>query len=392
MDKNLETLICDTLTATGRPGIGKLIAYLKRNHYFTIASHSHNSWEGGAAEHMWATYIMARGWRDQLLIKVPRRGDLSHDDIKKYALDDKLAIVCMLHDMCDMNVTVFGIDSKTNKKKDYSHDHGLKSYWIMRNHDIGTPAEQNAVKYHMHSDARCSLNDSDALAEYNVLHTLVCKADHIASGGAWNYELFMRGLSQAHHKLSEPGSLRSVAMDRTCQCLDKHMYMDCNYGFHFFKGFARQKIQWNYDIDVKDLAEKIVTCDEQTDVITMSARMTDRRGLCLVVGIDPECAERDKYLGRQYHGERDLLICSNLLLSLFKADKADSVRKFRFAFTLRDEVKPYYTSLGKMGCAMLKKVLFFREGASNGYRMVDPWEMDVLLVSGMKGKPFIAKM
>ena len=119
----LKQKIITTLRSTSYPNIDKLLQYMDKNGFFTCKSSSHNHWEGGAAEHMWATYIMAKALRNQRI---------ADPDVKKNATDAKLAIVCLLHDLCDMHVKVI-----SDRGENVSCEHGHKSCWIMRNFKVG---------------------------------------------------------------------------------------------------------------------------------------------------------------------------------------------------------------------------------------------------------------
>ena len=126
----LKEKIIQELKNTGFANIDKMLQYMECHRYYECRSSSHNHWTGGASQHMWAVYLIAKFLRDKKL----KEKDAAL--FSKYATDQKLAIVCLLHDLCDMHVTV-----KTDKGEDVSHDHGNKSYWIMKNLDVGTEAE-----------------------------------------------------------------------------------------------------------------------------------------------------------------------------------------------------------------------------------------------------------
>ena len=115
--------IIQELKSTGAANIDRMLQYMERNKYYECRSSSHNHWKGGASQHMWAVYLIAKALRDKKL----KEKDAAL--VSKYATNQKLAIVCLLHDLCDMHVTV--TDSKGG---DVSGDHGNKSYWITSVH------------------------------------------------------------------------------------------------------------------------------------------------------------------------------------------------------------------------------------------------------------------
>ena len=195
----LKEKITKTLQDTRVANIDKMLRYMEQNGYYTCRSSSHNHWKGGASQHMWAVYLIAKALRDQRL---------DEPIIAKHALDQKLAIVCLLHDLCDMDVRVYDEENKE------VIGHGRKSRWIMKNIGVGTTAEQMAVLYHMHS-FEWKAGTAEEVDEYKALHSLITKADHLASGTAWNSSRFKESRTQRHGVPTKDISyLRAVAMDR----------------------------------------------------------------------------------------------------------------------------------------------------------------------------------
>ena len=366
---------------TARPGtsIEKLLAYMDRHGYYTCCSTTHNSWKGGAAEHMWTCYQIAKLRKCEILTNKPQ--------LLKYATDEKLAIVCLLHDLCDMkHITV-----KKNKEQgseDVSDKHGEKSYWILRNHKVGTIGEQYAVRYHMHRDVKTDLRDKNAKEEYEALHTIICAVDHLASGVAWNSKRFKEGKTQHSGVHSYSGYLRSVALDRTKQCLENHVYLDSDMCLHTLKGYNRDNIMWNSNMDIVQQ-----NCHERADIKGNDAITELHRHIisgnkyCLILGVDSSIPQDvNKRLRNDWRSEQDLLICSNLLSSLYLRDKRTVTEKqHHYGFTMHDEIKQHYREQSSDRCIFLPDVTFFRDGASEGFRMVEPWKCDVMLIPGWKG-------
>ncbi len=127
----LKERIIQELKSTSAANIDRMLLYMERNKYYECRSSSHNHWTGGTAQHVWAVYLIAKALRDQRM---------NEPNIAKYATDKKLAIVCLLHDICDMNVSVY-----RNDGKDISDKHGSKSYWMMKNLNVGTEVERRVV-------------------------------------------------------------------------------------------------------------------------------------------------------------------------------------------------------------------------------------------------------
>ena len=174
----LKEKIVKTLKETGAENIDKMLQYMEQNEFYECKSSSHNHWTGGTAQHVWAVYLIAKALRDQRM---------NEPNIAKYATDKKLAIVCLLHDICDMDVSVYDHNQK------WVSGHGKKSYWMMKNLNVGTEVERMVVCNHMHDNAPYYFNNQQEIDEYIALHSLIRKADGQASGTAWNSSLPLPG-------------------------------------------------------------------------------------------------------------------------------------------------------------------------------------------------------
>lgn len=384
----IKKLITDTLRNTKVPNIEIMLQYMEKNDFFSCKSGSHDHWRGGTAQHVWAVYLIAKYLRDERL-KEPL--------IAKYATDEKLAIVCLLHDLCDMHVTV-----KDDKGKDVSSDHGSKSYWIMKNLNVGTEAERKAVCNHMHSKSTPNLTSSQEIDEYKALHSLITVADHMASGTAWNSARFRGGRTQRHGELKKDISyLRAVAMDRSVQAGSNHLFMDEKYELREFGDYNGSLIRWN---DGEDLISNLnddsikIKLDGAGDVITAAHNHIRKTGekLCIVLGVSSAIPDdKDTRLRRGWKDEQNILICSNLLYSFYESEqsKEKGNRRYRFAFTMRDEIKECYRNLqNQNGGIYLPGVKMIRDGESRGFPFVEPWDVDLLLVPDKKFPMFATCM
>ena len=344
----LKEKIESALSATNRKGISILLQHMEKNGYYICKSCSHNHWIGGAAEHMWAVYLMAKAIRNQRM---------DEPLVAKYVTDDALAVICLLHDICDMHVGVYADDNK-----DVSGRHGLKSYWMMRNHGIGSPAEQYAVKHHQKGDASIYLNDDKVIEEYKILREILVKADHMASGTAWNAYRYKQGRTQHSGVYSTEGYLRAVAMDRSCQVLSYKMFMSSDYVWHSIKSYNRKNIEWNVpNVRIQQLV-KSKSC------LVVRAKKTIPQARCHRLRQDsPE--------------EQELLIRSNLLPALYHSKKIKNKKGFRYEFTMTDETKQHYRNQKAGNGIICPQVTFFRKSADNGFEMVEQWQTDVLLIT-----------
>ena len=381
----LKEMIIQTLRATKAPNIDAMLKYMEAHKYFECKCHTHNRWEGGSAEHMWATYLMAKALRDQRI---------SDPNVRKYATDEKLAIVCLLHDLCDMDVHV-----KTNKGKDVSNEHGTKSYWIMRNLNVGTLAEREVVKKHMHRAKTCSLKDADLIAEYNALHNILATVDHWASGTAWNLKRHKEGRTQISGKVSSPRYPRATALDRTFQSEKYKMYMDKYYTLHEFKNYNKNNIVWGYNNNIHEyvnsLSSNRLSLNTDVDIITALHNYLKRNDerICLVMGCKDRIPKDDSTRLRQdNHLEQSILICSNILASFYKGEIDDSTEmhkpRYRMKFTMRDEIKSQYKSGNLKDGVFFPRVTMIRSGESDGLPFVSPWTIDILMVPDANLVPF----
>ena len=374
----LKDKIINELKNTGAPNIDRMVQFMEKNGYFECHSHSHNNWKGGAAQHMWAVYLMAKALRDERM---------NEPNIAKYATDKKLAIVCLLHDLCDMDVPRYG------------YDHGSKSERIMRSMNVGTKAEREAVKNHMGADKSYDLTAHADIDEYNALHSLVHEADHRASGTAWNSTRFKEHRTQHSGSTTTDSYLRAVAMDRTTQSGRYHMYMDEKYELRQYRNYDRALMNWHACAEVvKSLgdANTRINLDADMDVISAARKYTLEKGerICIVVGVSPDIpADKDTRLRSRWINEQDILICSNLLNSFYKADicKDKDTRRHRFEFSMRDEIKNQYRDISSVdGGIYLPDVKMIRDGSKRGFPFVEPWEVDLLLVRDGKRFPMFA--
>lgn len=372
----LKEKIIQELKNTNVANIDKMLQYMERNRYYECRCSTHNHWKGGASQHMWAVYLIAKALRNERL---------DEPNIAKYATDQKLTIVCLLHDLCDMNVTVIN-----NNGRNVSSEHGNKSYWIIKNLNVGTEAEREAVRNHMHSNRPHHLTSQQEIDEYNALHGLVHEADGIACGTAWNSTRFKERRTQHHGIVTEDISyLRAVAMDRSVQSGRYHLYVDEKYELREYKNYNRNLINWNScESIIRDLEDNSISIHlhGNQDVISAAHEHIKNTGerLCLVVGVSPDIPQdKDTRLRRGWIDEQDILICSNLLNTFYISNRCDGKGKnrHRFEFTMRDEIKKHYQDLpNQKGGIYLPGVKMIRDGSSRGFPFVEPWDVDLLLV------------
>ena len=379
----IKKLITDTLRNTKVPNIDKMLQYMEKCCFYDARCSSHDHWRGGTAQHSWAVYLMAKALRDQRKSKDSK--------IAKYATDEKLAIVCLLHDLCDMSVIV-----KTNKGDDVSHRHGPKSYWMMKNLNVGTEVERMVVRYHNKRNKSFRSTNQDEIDEYEALHGIILDADHFASSTAWNKVRFRESRTQHLGVHTEDhGYLMAVAMDRTVQSGKRHMYMDEEYNLWEYRNYNRNKINWDISADILSALEsKKEISEDEGDCITSVYMYSFNTGhrCCLVVGVDANIPkDKDTRLRRGWRDEQSVFICSNLLNTFYESNECKEKKgRHRFEFTMRYEIKERYRKLqGKEKCIFLPEVGMIRHGWSRGLPFVEPWKVDILLVPGKRFPMFV---
>ena len=370
--------IINTLKETGVDHIDKMLQYMEDHGFYTCKGHSHNKWTGGTSQHVWAVYLIAKALRDQ---------NKDNPLYAKYATDEKLALVCLLHDICDMKVKV------RNRNGENVEGHGRKSYWIMKNLNVGTEVERIVVRNHMHREVVYPTDNQQEKDEYNVLHDLITDADHKAAGIAWNFTRFKDGRTQHQGEYTnDKGYLRAVAMDRTVQSSKSHLYMDAHYELREYHKYNEKQIIWNGGADIisklHDDSNKI-KFDQSSDVITEAHNHYLKTGkkLCLVVGVSGVIPkDQTTRLRQDWKDEQSILICSNLLRTFYKGRESEEEKKkkkYRFEFTMRDSIKDHYRALhAQEGGIYMPDVTMIRDGESRGYPFVEPWLVDILFVPG----------
>jgi hypothetical protein len=381
----LHDKITNALKDTQAANIDKMLSYMERNGYFTCSCSSHNHWTGGSSQHMLAVYLIAKELRDQR----------AHEPaVAKYATDEKLAIVCLLHDLCDMRVQVYD-----NNHKEV-HGHGKKSYWIMKNLNVGTDVERWVVCNHMHSpmERPCRSSNPDEVDEYNTLLSFVHSADHKAAGCAWNSTRFKEGRTQHTGVTSSPGYLMAMAIDRTTQSVQNEMYVDEHYELRKFRTFYDVR-----DVRLLDRAEardlingkKRVSIGNNSDIITAAHEYATKSGerLCFVMAADATIPQdRETRLKRRSKEEQSLLICSSLMYPFYNYELCTEkgTKRHRYEFTMKDEVKRLYRDCAERnGALYLDGIRIIRDGESRGFPFVETWRADIMLVLGGEFRTFV---
>lgn len=359
----------------------KLIGYMNCRGFYTAHCGSHDHWSGGLAEHSWRTCVSGlKEWKraineDAIVAQLVKREDV--------------VIASLLHDLCDTTRYLDPQDQDIVRK---SGRHGRRSGTIistllgihLRN------CQYYAIVDHQHGlSSHEGLSDEDR-PQYKALLDILQKADHGAAGIAWNARKFLADLKgKAPSDIDE---LRMVAMDRTKQMVDNKIYVDSAYESHPVKGFNRNNIKWNMRTavvdDVNGFAQKYSLMIDYTDFITNAHTLwcKTRERMCLVIGGDNSCVTSSRPLRNSNRPEQELLICSNLLNSLYSSEKINDVARYKF--TTQKDIAEHLPNASSM---YLPSVMIIRNGASDGFRQVEPWEINVLVVMNQQFKQFFVR-
>lgn len=394
----LNERIINELQRTEVRNLSRLINYMNgEKGFFWVRSAGHDHWTNGTAQHSWRVYqYMRHMWEhpevipcNRKALRNPSKADpvLAPDKVKSLT-ENEIILTCLLHDVGKMR----GCDHHA------SNSRRIIDKYLGKGFSEGNPQIVAAIFFHHNKD-----KDGGSLNAYRntTLGKLLNQADSMAAGTTWHSIRFKEHRSQRHGEVtSDVKHLRRGAMDRTRQILDYKMFLDYTYNMQTINGYASKDIAWNtHDGMVKEAKSgtlKGVPLADKVDYITAAHRYFKEkgRGVCLVVGIDLSVINHAKRgLRQEAPTEEELLICSNAMLALYnskeilvpKGNHSKPSHTYRYAYTMRDEIMQHYQNQSPDKGVFLQQVTFFRDGASEGFRMVAPWTCDVLLVPGWKG-------
>lgn len=379
----LNERIISELQRTEVKNLSRLINFMNgEKGFFLVRSGGHDHWTNGTAQHSWRVYqYMRYMWEHPEILPCNRNGGNNHSFADPDLAPDKVKA------LTENEIILTGLLHDVGKMWGFKH-HATDSRRIIDKYLGEGFSERNpqivaAIFFHHR------LNKvGGSLDQYKntTLRKLLNKADSMAAGSTWNSTRFKEHRSQRHGDVtSDVKCLRRNAMDRTRQVLGYKMFLDYSYNLHFINGFASKTIAWNTHAEmvkaVKDGTLRSVPLPDKVDFISAAHRYQEEgRGVCLVVGIDLSPTKNsERNLKQENPFEEELLICSNVLMAFYKPKDIGS---FRYAYTMRDEIVQRYENQSIDNGIFLPQVTFFRDGVSEGFRMVDPWKCDVLLVPG----------
>lgn len=396
----LNDRIINELQRTEVKNLSRLINFMNgEKGFFWVRSGGHDHWTNGTAQHSWRVYqYMRYMWEHPEMIPCNRAAlrNPSHKaepalapDKVRALTESEIILTGLLHDVGKM----WGLGEHEKKSRTII-DKYLGKGFSERNPQIVA-----AIYFHHKSG-----KNGGFLNAYKdtTLKKLLNIADSLASGTTWNSTRFNENRSQRHGVFtSDIKHLRRGAMDRTRQVLDYKMFLDYTYNLQTISGYASKDIAWNTHSEMmKELKSgmlKGVPLPDKVDYITAAHRYQQEEGrsICLVVGIDLSVTDHTKRsLRQEAPSEEELLICSNAMLAFYNSTEirvpkgnhgSKKSHTYKYTYTMRDEIKQHYQNQSSDKGIFLPQVTFFRDGASEGFRMVAPWTCDVLLVPGWKG-------
>ena len=353
--------------------IDNLITFMRDNNFYSGRCSGHDRWTGGLPQHCWRVYQYALELKRNLPKRFESETSTTKDFFRCNELDnvteEEIALAALLHDI-----------GKVVRNSDGGHE--KRSYSILRK--LGFSKEKHAnvlaaiLQHHHHGEHR---HFPDLV--YAPLSKLIRRADGMASGTAWNWSRYKDGKTQFKVEERTVGDMsgnRKEALSRTAQALDYGMYCDHDFSLCTVGQYRRTNIKFGVD----DKSKKVVGFEKcvipsDVDWAYYTRKIVEKTGgidICIVI---PGCKE---YLGEGIESarsgmERDLMICSNLLLSLF-GHKFD--RHHNLCPKIVDSIKDKYTL--DLKYVYLPEVTMIRDGEGSGYMQVKPWKVNVLVVPG----------
>lgn len=385
---SLNDIIIRELQRTDVKNLSRLINYIKvEKGFFYVRSAKHDHWRNGTAQHSWRVYKYMRYlWEHPEEIPENRRAMRD----PSYKADPALA-PDKVRQLTEKEIILAGLLHDVGKMQGCDH-HAAKSKKILDDF-LGTGFSQSnpkivaAIFFHHRKD-----KDGGFLNQFkhSTLRKLLSHADSMAAGTAWNSTRFLEQRSQRSgiHQ-NDIAHMRRVAMDRTRQVLYYRMFLDSHYDFHTLVGYGMSLIQWNVQTDLVQQikSDSVIPVLKSTgkDVITeLHDYVLKNNGkVCLVVCVEMSVIMHyERNLRQNNAPEEELLICSNILNAFYQSQ---DIGEHRYSYQMRSEVVQCYKQQSSEKGILLPQVTFFRDGVSRGFRMVEPWQCDVLLVPGWKG-------
>lgn len=368
---NLNERIINELRKTEVHNLSRLINYMNgEKGFFWVRSGGHDHWTNGTAQHSWRVYqYMRYFWEHPEEIDTTK---ISQPDAIRGLTEKQIILTALLHDVGKIR----GNSNHEIKSRD------ILDEYLGKDFTQRYPQVTAAIFFHHNKD-----KDGGRLNKHRncLLRILLNKADGMAAGTAWNSTRCKEQRSQRHDVPKDKKSYRRNALDRTKQMLSYHMYLDFRYDFYYIRSYSSRNILWNVDTNEEiptnniDFNRLSIT-EDGIDFITSAHKRWLDTGVKqkLIVPIKNTAVnEYVRKLRQDSRDEEELLICSNLLLTFYTSKSA---HHHRYEYQTRPEIVTQYDQLINGKAVVLNDVTIIRDGESEGYRMVEPWLVDVILI------------
>lgn len=351
--------------------VDALIAFMRDNNFFKGRCSGHDRWVGGLPQHSWRVYQYALEIKRNLPTRFESKKSTTKGFFTRNELDvvteEEIALAALLHDI-----------GKVAERS----QHERKSYKILRG--LGFSKEKHksvlaAILQHHHEGKHSHFPNM----VYAPLSKLIRRADGMASGTAWNWTRYKEGKTQFkvnETKVHDMSDNRKEALARTAQTLVYGMYCDHDFNLCTVEQYRRTNIRYGVDDKIQKAVgfDKCIIPSGVDWAYYTREFVGDSKDnyICIVI------PGRKEYLGEGIESARqgmelELMICSNLLVSLF-GDNFD--HDHRFSPKIVDSVKEKYTQ--DLKYVYLPGVTMIRDGEKSGYMQVKPWRVNVLVVPG----------
>jgi len=367
---NLNERIIAELRKTKVNNIDRLIDYMNGDKgFFWVRCGGHDHWTNGTAQHSWRVYQYMRYlWEHPDEI---RSKDITNPSAVRNLTELQIILTALLHDVGKMRG---GYHHATNSKN-------IIEEYLGKDFTEKYPEVVAAIFFHHNKD-----KDGRSLNAHRncLLRILLNMADSMASGTAWNSTRCKQSRSQHSGSQKDAMSYRRNALDRTRQTLIYHMFLDSDYNFHHFSNYPASAIRWNEPTTIPvpspDAGNGELSKVNGVDFVTAAHNLWKETGEkpCIVVRIKSSVLSGyQRKLRQDSRDEEELLICSNLLLAFYTSQSGSG---HKYEYMMRPEIIDRYQHISADTVIVLDDVTFVRDGESEGYRMVEPWMADVVLV------------
>lgn len=375
--KDLESLIENRISDTGREGCQNVVRWLKEVGFYEVPASvmNHNNYRGGLAKHSWEVY--------QEALKLNEKAQLPLQSI---------VLCALLHDVCKFDKYRLAPDGKAKRTRIRENGkHGLYSVEILEELGLKLKEEErHAIWWHMgeHEPSRNVYPEDYENSFSSELCNIIRKADGIASC-SWYAEEWLKDFEDAKKQGGTRPIRRQVFLS-TVFFASKMSYI-CSGGHSVRLCLNQEPLRDNvfcenevslirpvkqYDTQVKVVREDCLACahemkqaDSADDLCVLNLASAINPGGGVIRG----AGAQEEYLFR----------CTDYYRFLFQyASRFDSKKEYRIPRNQR-----HHYPLGDFGGVFSHGVTVFRDTEETGYRLIDePWQVNFVAVAAYKLK------